>query len=117
MPLRVQELIHKFEEGTGSRFLKLVLACFAMIAAAVAYDLAAFRNLTTREGMDTAQLAWNIAEGRGYTTYFIRPFSVQLLKKARLEAPDTPKLPLSTNTMTAVAAESEAARLNGSHPD
>src|SRR5438105_15229888 len=49
MAVRVQELIHKLEEGTGYRYLKLLLGIFGMIAAAVAYDLAAFRNLSTRE--------------------------------------------------------------------
>jgi len=48
MPLRVQELIHKFEEGAGYRYLKFVLGFFVMLAVALSYDLAAFRNLSTR---------------------------------------------------------------------
>ena len=53
MPLRVQELIHKFEEGAGYRYLKFLLGCCLMFGAAVAYDLAAFRNISTPEGMVT----------------------------------------------------------------
>lgn len=119
MPVRVQELIHKWEEGVGSRYLKLVLAFFAVIAGAVAYDLAAFRNLSTPEGMEAAQLAWNIAEGRGYTTWCIRPFSVHLLMKKHLESEADPASvrPSSTNTLAAVAPEADPARLKGPHPD
>ena len=119
MPLRVQELIHTFEEGTGSRFLKLLLASFVMIAAAVAYDLAAFRNLSTREGMDVAQLAWNISQGRGFTTYFIRPFSVHLLENKALAARPEPTQAAETNsTMSATAdSKAKAAHLDGTHPD
>src|SRR5713101_7584817 len=117
MPIRLQEFIHKFEEGAGSRSLKFLLGVFLMVAAAVAYDLAAFRNITTREGMDLAQLAWNIAEGRGFSTYCIRPFSIHLLQKHGLEAQEGPALTVSTNRTATPVAGAEAARLNGSHPD
>jgi len=39
----------------------------------------------TEEAMDTAQLARNIATGEGYTTKFVRPFSVQLHRQQSLE--------------------------------
>jgi hypothetical protein len=112
MPVRLQEFIHKFEEGSGARWLKFVLAVFVVIAAAVAYDLAALRNLSTREGMDNAQLAFNIAEGRGFTTYCIRPFSIYLLNKKRVD-----EQPISTNVPTATTINPEAAQLSGTHPD
>src|SRR5581483_3213336 len=41
-----------------------------------------FRNFSNLESMDAAQIGRNLAEGRGYTTLFIRPFSVYLLRKA-----------------------------------
>src|SRR6266581_8274750 len=102
MAVRLQELIHKFEEGAGYRYLKFILAICAGLAAALAYDLAAFRNLSTREGMDAAQLAWNLAEGRGYSTYYIRPFSVHLLQK-KAEAEADPARGLGTNSAPAAA--------------
>ncbi|HXJ72061.1 MAG TPA: hypothetical protein VNM37_04375, partial [Candidatus Dormibacteraeota bacterium] len=76
MPL--QEIIHKLTEGTGSRILAAVLVFFGMVGLAVWYDLAAFKNLATIEGMDAAQLARNLSRGEGYTTRFIRPFSLYL---------------------------------------
>ena len=45
--------------------------------------------MTTPEGMDAAQLARNIAEGRGYTTLFVRPFSLFLVQRQeQARAPD-----------------------------
>src|SRR5437867_8177431 len=113
MPFRLQEFIHKFEEGVGSRYLKLLLGFFVIVGAAVAYDLAAFRNLATREGMDAAQLAWNISQGRGYTTYFIRPFSIHLLQKKLLESQVNRAQPAVTNS----AALEPDPSPNGGHPD
>ena len=46
----------------------------------VVYNLRAYRNFATPEAMDSAQLARNIAEGKGYTTLFIRPFSLYLVQ-------------------------------------
>ena len=39
--------------------------------------------------MDTAQLARNIAEGRGYSTMFVRPFSMYLVKQNNQGKPVT----------------------------
>ena len=47
----------------------------------VGYNWRSFRNLGTQEAMDAAQVARNLAEGRGFTTQFIRPFSIYLVKK------------------------------------
>ena len=49
------------------------------------YNWRAFKNMATQEAMDAAQLARNIAQGKGYTTLFIRPFSIYLVKKHNLE--------------------------------
>ncbi len=117
MAVFLQELIHKLEEGAGNRYLKFLLAIFAVVGAAVAYDLAAFRNLSTPEGMDAAQLGWNISEGRGFTTYYIRPFSVHLLTKKALEASADANQPGSTNATVILPAGTDAARLNSPHPD
>ena len=81
MSLKVQEFIHRLEEGAGSRHLKLALAFIVAAALLAGYDLLCYRNLTTEEGMDAAQLARNVAAGRGYTTSYIRPFSIFLLNR------------------------------------
>lgn len=75
----LQELIHSFEEGAGARAMKWVGFAVAFIALAVAYDLRGWRNFSNPEAMDAAQVARNLAEGRGFTTQFIRPASLYLL--------------------------------------
>lgn len=77
----LQEVIHKLEVTTGPRYLKVGLACLAVVALVAGYNWFSFRNLATQEAMDAAQLGRNLAEGKGYTTQFIRPFSLYLVKK------------------------------------
>ncbi len=84
MPLRLQEVIYKYELGAGRSLLKYAAAVIAMIGLAVWYDTTAFRNLSTQEGMDAAQLARKLSEGKGFATDFIRPFSLGLLRKHSL---------------------------------
>lgn len=93
MPL--QESIHRWTAGGAARRLNLAAVFLGVIGLAVWYHLAAFKNLSTIEGLDAAQLARNIADGRGYTTGFIRPFSVSLLRQHQVDPaayapPDSP---------------------------
>jgi hypothetical protein len=82
MPLRelIQKLIHMSEVGAGSRYLRFLVLGLAVVGLAFIYNLRAYRNLATQEAMDSAQLARNIADGKGYTTLFIRPFSLYLVQ-------------------------------------
>jgi hypothetical protein len=89
------------------RYLRVGLTVLGVVLLTVGYNWRAFRNFGTQEAMDGAQLARNIAQGKGYTTLFIRPFSIYLLKKrnkAREGAPD-------------VGAVADPGRLRGMHPD
>ena len=82
MPLRelIQKLIHMSEVGAGSRYLRFLVLGLAVVGLALVYNLRAYRNLATQEAMHSAQLARNIADGKGYTTFFIRPFSLYLVQ-------------------------------------
>ena len=83
MPLSelIQRLIHMLEAGAGLRYLRAFVLGLAVVGLALVYDLRAYRNFATQEAMDSAQLARNIAEGKGYTTLFIRPFSLYLVQR------------------------------------
>ena len=76
----IQTTIHKLEVGGGARWLRFVALALAVLVTAVREDLHAYRNFSTQEAMDSAQLARNISEGKGYTTLFIRPFSLYLVQ-------------------------------------
>jgi Dolichyl-phosphate-mannose-protein mannosyltransferase len=76
----LQDWIHKLEEGEGARYLRITAFCVAILFLVLIYNLFAYRNFATPEAMDSAQLARNIAEGKGYTTSFLRPFGLYLLQ-------------------------------------
>jgi 4-amino-4-deoxy-L-arabinose transferase-like glycosyltransferase len=80
MPI-LQESIHKLEVAGGMRYLKIGLAALVVIAVIVLYNIQSFKNMGTQEAMDSAQLARNIAEGKGYKTLFVRPLSMYVFKK------------------------------------
>lgn len=81
----LQEWIHKFEEGEGVKYIKWSVVILALLGLAALYDVREFRNMSLQEGMDAAQLARNISEGKGFTTDFIRPFSMHLIQKHRVD--------------------------------
>src|SRR5258708_3580153 len=81
MMLSLQDLINKIEGVGGSRYLRYALGLLALVLVLVAYDLRAYRNMAAPEAMDAAQLARNISTGKGYTTQFVRPFSMFLVKR------------------------------------
>ena len=61
--------------------MRIVAFCVAILFLTLVYNLCAYRNFATPEAMDSAQLARNMAEGKGYTTLFIRPFSLYLVQR------------------------------------
>ena len=69
------------ETGAGYRLVRVAAVLFAFIGLLVYYDLHCYHNFAAPEAMDTAQLAKNIADGKGFTTSFIRPFSVYLIQR------------------------------------
>ncbi len=110
MPLSelIQKLIHTLETDTGARYLRSFVFGLVVVSLALVYNLRAYRNFATQEAMDSAQLARNIAGGKGYSTLFIRPFSLYLVQRhneAKLAAP-----PATTNVDFALIKYA-------SHPD
>ena len=81
--MRLQEWIHRLEVGGGTKYVRWVTVVVAFIAVAAVYDLFCFRHFANPEAMDSAQLARNIAHGRGYTTFNVRPFSMKLVRDQR----------------------------------
>src|SRR5438270_774079 len=79
----LQDVIHKLDVGGGLRIFRAGLTVLALLGAIVLYDWRAFRNLGTLEAMDAAQVARNLAQGQGYSTLFVRPFSIYLITRSR----------------------------------
>ena len=98
----LQEWIHKFEVGEGARVIRTGAAVLSLLGLLAVYDVREYRNFSTAEAMDTAQLARNMAEGKGYTTLFVRPLSLGLVEAQQM------KLKQRTN---------DFALLKSGHPD
>jgi hypothetical protein len=81
MTPRLQEWIHQLEEGAGARYIVRAAALLGLLALALFYNQRQFQNFSAPEAMDQAQVARNLAEGKGYTTQFIRPVSLYLIQK------------------------------------
>ncbi len=103
----LQDILHRIEVGGGMRFVRRGLAALGIILLVVGYNFRAFKNMATQEGMDAAQLARNIAQGKGYSTLFIRPFSMFLVKRHNLEKHGAPQ----------VGKVADLSEIKGMHPD
>lgn len=79
-PVGLQEWIHKIEEGEGAKYIRIGFFFLVLLALAALWHIREAKNFSSIEAMDSAQLARNIAEGRGYTTQFVRPFSIALIE-------------------------------------
>lgn len=96
----LQGAIHSLEAGLGVRFVRNLLFALLVILVLGVYDWRCYQNMSAPEAMDAAQLARNIARGRGFTTEFVRPFSIHLVGQKS----------------TATSAK-DPAGLNSGHPD
>src|SRR6266850_4977988 len=104
MPI-IQEAIHKIEVAGGMRHLRIGLMALAVIGVTALYNFRCFKNMSTQEAMDSAQLARNISSGKGYSTYFIRPFSMFLMRRH-----NEPRSPYGTRL-------SQLSQIQDRHPD
>lgn len=85
-PKGIQDYIYALEEGMGRVWLQRFFFVLGAAAVAALFVLTEARNFSNPEAMDLAQLGRNLAEGRGYTTRYIRPLSLNLLaQQARAE--------------------------------
>lgn len=100
----LQDIIHKIETGAGPRYIRIAAIVLSTIAFLVLYNVRVSRNLAAPEAMDAAQLARNIADGQGFTTSFVRPFSIHLVSQANPEF-------VGTNGVA------DPSRLKSGHPD
>ncbi len=111
----LQQLIHRLEVGGGLRLFRTGAIALAVVMLLVGYNWRAFRNFSTQEAMDTAQLARNLAQGKGYTTSLIRPLSVHLLSRTHAAKAEREQ---ASATAPQKPSTPDPGRLKGnSHPD
>jgi Dolichyl-phosphate-mannose-protein mannosyltransferase len=94
----LQDIIYSIEVGAGRRTVRWVFMGLLLLGLFLGYNLRAYKNLASEDAMDAAQVGRNLAEGRGFSTLFVRPLSLHLLRQNG-GLPDDP------------------AQLKGPHPD
>jgi len=104
---QVQSAIHTLEVGRGAQVISALAILAIFTALAVLFDVRAYHGFNSPEAMDAAQVARNLSEGKGFTTDFIRPFSIHLVDKHNRAAQPGD---ISTNS-------ADFARVNSPHPD
>src|SRR5688500_13329091 len=82
-PVGLQEWIHKLEEGEGTKYIRFAFIVLALLGLTALWHIREAKNFSSLDAMDPAQVARNIAEGKGYTTKFVRPFSIALIEAHR----------------------------------
>lgn len=70
------------ESGLGAAILLRTSVVLGFCALAVFFNFTRFEGFSTQEAMESAHLARQLAEGRGYTTDSIRPFCLHLLQQS-----------------------------------
>ncbi|HEX3623870.1 MAG TPA: glycosyltransferase family 39 protein [Verrucomicrobiae bacterium] len=105
--MNLQDIIHYIEVGAGKRFTRFLLPCILVLGLALLYNFRVWKDFSAPEAMDSAQLARNIAHGKGYTTLFVRPLSVYLVQ-ARNQG---------QGEASSIDQTPDYARLKAGHPD
>ncbi|MCS1409127.1 MAG: hypothetical protein M2R45_02306 [Verrucomicrobia subdivision 3 bacterium] len=88
----IQDIIHKFEVSEGQRYISIAAGVLVFITVLVLYNLREATGFASIEGMDGAQVAHNVASGKGFSTNFIRPLSLKIVGETRKDDFDDPML-------------------------
>jgi len=83
----VQTAVHSLEQGRLAPVIRGAMFAVLIIALTLLYLFVQFRGFATVTAMDQAQIARNIASGKGFTTQFIRPLAVWQLENAGKDIP------------------------------
>jgi len=91
IPLQIQRLVHLLDVGSGRRWISWILGLVVCLGITALYLTRSTRNFQNPEAMEMAQVGRNLALGRGFSTHFIRPLSLQILRERQhaLGLPDS----------------------------
>lgn len=77
----IQEWIHKIEEGEGAKFVRVAFLVLAVFGLTAVWHIREAKSFASIEAMDAGQVARNLAQGEGFSTDFVRPISIALIKE------------------------------------
>ncbi len=86
--VQVQSAVHSLDQGIFALLIKGGMIAVLIIAVSLLYLFVQFKGLANPSAMDQAQIARNLASGKGYTTGNIRPAALWMYKKHLSEPVD-----------------------------
>lgn len=84
---KIQEIVHKLEEGGWAKWIKLALLVTAVLYVVILwfYRDNGFKGLSEAKAMEQAQIAREVARGNGFTTKMIRPAALWQFRENKRE--------------------------------
>ncbi|MBE2203817.1 MAG: glycosyltransferase family 39 protein [Chthoniobacterales bacterium] len=83
----VQTAVHTLEQGRLAPIIRGAMLALLIITLTLLYLFVQFRGFSGITAMDQAQIARNVASGKGLTTQLIRPLAIWQLESAGKEIP------------------------------
>ena len=78
----VQSAVHSLEQGRLAFYIKAGMFVALIIALVLIFLFVHFKGFSEASAMDQAQIARNLADGRGFTTKNVTPLALDVLRKA-----------------------------------
>lgn len=85
-----QSILHSLEQGGLASIFRALAAVALVLLLMVLYLFVDFRGLREPEAMDMAQIGRQIAEGKGFSTNYIRPLALWQMESGEKNLPKGP---------------------------
>ena len=85
--INAQQAIHSIDQGISANYIRGAMFVALIISLPLLYLFVQFRGFSTVTAMDQAQIARNLASGKGFSTQFLRPLAVWQLEDAKKPIP------------------------------
>ncbi len=79
--VRVQTAVHSLDQGRLGTLIKAAAFGALIVCLSLLYLFVQFRGLSTAAAMDQAQISRRLADGKGFTTGYIRPLALSIIQK------------------------------------
>jgi len=84
----LQDILHSLDQGGLVPIIRLTMFGALLLSLTLLYLFIQFRGLASPTAMDQAQIARQIAEGKGFSTLYIRPLAIWQLESAGKKVPE-----------------------------
>ncbi|MGA7882904.1 MAG: hypothetical protein WCC08_08670 [Terrimicrobiaceae bacterium] len=79
--VRVQTAVHSLDQGRLGTLIKVAMFGALIVCLSLLYLFVQFRGLSTADAMDQAQISRRLADGKGFTTDYIRSLALSIIQR------------------------------------